>query len=75
VPLDLPLHAEIRTLVHAEPTVLFDFLDDPGRLGSDLCGPFDAGGARHIGAVMSACRVVKCVCSQASDMSARGRVD
>jgi hypothetical protein len=73
MPLDLPVHAEIHTRVHAEPTVLFDFLDDPGRLGPDLCGPFEAGGARQIGAVMSACRTVKCVCSQASDMPARGR--
>ena len=73
MPLDLPLHAEIHTRVHAVPADLFDFLDDPRRLGPHLCGPCDAGGARQIDAVMSACRAVKCVCSQASDMSARGR--
>jgi len=38
MPLDLPLHAEIHTLVHAEPTDLFEFLVDPRRLGSHTQG-------------------------------------
>ena len=52
---------------------LFDFLDDPRRLGPDLWSPFDAGATRLIGAMLSVCSVVKYVWSQASDLSERVR--